>query len=148
MMEVQQNPMKKKIVGALLLHALTLLGFADLAYLDYLTIPILYFNSRLAFLSSLTLAVLGMIALVMAVWHYTEELGTLLLKNWGLVHIFFLVCQIVPFTMMLLLFYFPLPLDSVLVTFISYLILLFPPLLIYNYTGRVRSPKYELPDLV
>jgi len=145
MMEVQQNPMKKKIVGALLLHALTLLGFADLAYL---TIPILYFNSRLAFLSSLTLAVLGMIALVMAVWHYTDELGTLILKNWGLAHIFILVCQIVPFTMMLLLFYFPLPLDSVLVTLISYLILLLPPLLIYNFSGRVRVPKYELPDLV
>jgi hypothetical protein len=90
-MRDSQNPIKILTIGALLLHMLVHLWFAHLSYLDSLRYVEGTFNQTVSLGFAFFFGGLGMIALWLALMHYTSEPRIGLLQNWGGIHVLVII---------------------------------------------------------
>lgn len=129
-MEVQQNPEKRYTVGALLLHAIVLLGFACFAYIESLTIsyPL---TAGLANLTAGFYVALGVIAVWLTGEHSSETVGNRRLQIWAG---FCIVLSLYP-VMAFLAYPFYFHLNHI----IKWSIFLLPPMLILVFVGNERT---------
>ena len=133
-MEDSENPKKKYTVGALLLHAIVLLGFAAYAYLESLTqsYPL---TSGLAHLTSGFYGVLGVIAIWLAGEHYSETVRKHRLQIWAG---FCIVLSMYPPIAFIILF-FGSPSYFSSTSLFQVPIFLIPPMLILVFVGMERT---------
>ena len=93
-MKALHNPVKKYTAGAFLFHTLIHLEFSYLASLESLRYGGSTFNGTMSSGVSILHGGLGIIALLMAIAHYTTTLRTNTLKIWGVIHVSVLLLQI------------------------------------------------------
>ena len=133
-MENPMNSGKKYTVGALLLHASVLLGYAAFAYIESLTqsYPL---TSGLAHLTSVFYGVLGVISVWLAGEHYSETVRKLRLQIWASFCIVLSMYSLIAF--FILLFGFS-PYFSFTSLF-QLIIFLIPPVLILVFVDKERT---------
>lgn len=122
----EQVPVKYYTVIALFLHAVVLLGFAALTYLEAVSSPPYSLASGTGYFLSAITGGFGIVAVWLTGEHHSESIRPSRLKMWGGFHVVLLLFPIVVF-----MFSFITSPSLLIMTILSpYLILIIPPLLI------------------